>query len=489
MLASGPFGGSSMSSSDGRRPRNLTAREIEVYELVQRGCSNIEIGRVLKISPSTAKNHVSAVLRKLDVSNRTEAAGMNPVPQPREDAGLKATAPDAAPAIAVMQLRSPDGDPLTRQLADGIVDDLITRLSRRWYPVIARCSTFSFAGTTGMDARTIGAQLGARYLVEGSLMQLGSQLRLSVQLVDVDQGMIEWSQVYERPAAKVFEVIDDLSQAVLEGVYMATVTHVATPLVSSGIHRLQPWQIAICGMWYYWRGTAQHNLRARALFSEALEAEPEQRLALYGAALTYQREIYEQWSLDPTESVSGLEAVAKTFMGRWPEDAWALLMHAYAELYRGHRDAAIETVQRALATEPSSLGGRSLYGQLLAMDGQAQAAVAELHKALVLSPCTPDRWVQECVIALAHFAGENYEEAVRWGAKAARSSRAGAMAYGVLASSYYFLGDRPSARSFAYRFKELAPRFSNDRFKPMIASTRKEIAARYLEGLSGAAAC
>jgi TolB-like protein len=428
------------------------------------------------------------VLRKLDASNRTEAAAMHPV-QPQERPSAAPVERTDPPAIAVMQLRCPESDPLTRQLADGIVDDLITRLSRRWYPVIARCSTFSFAPGDGMDARAIGTQLGARYLVEGSLTQFGSQLRLSVQLVDVALGHIVWSQLYDRPATKVLELLDELSQAVLEGVYIAAVTHVASKLTEIGTGRLQPWQTAICGMWYFWRGTAQHNLRARALFADALAAEPEQRLALYGSALTYQREIYEQWSLDPRASVDGLEAIAKTFIGRWPDDAWALLMTSYSELYRGRRQSALESVQRAITSEPSLLGGRSLYGQLLAMDGQAAPAVVELQKALVLSPCTPDRWVHECVLALAHFAGENYDEAVRWGATASRSSRAGAMAHGVLASSYYFLGDRESARNAARRFKELAPSFTNDRFQPMIASTRKEIAARYLEGLSGAAAC
>jgi DNA-binding CsgD family transcriptional regulator len=118
---------------------SLTPRERQVFELVARGLSNADIGGVLNISPSTAKNHVASVLRKLDVHNRTEAVGLfGPSSQP-----AITTEAASPPAIAVLRMRCLDLDPLTRQLADGIVDDLITSLSRRWYPVIARCSTFS----------------------------------------------------------------------------------------------------------------------------------------------------------------------------------------------------------------------------------------------------------------------------------------------------------------------------------------------------------
>jgi tetratricopeptide (TPR) repeat protein len=145
-------------------------------------------------------------------------------------------------------------------------------------------------------------------------------------------------------------------------------------------------------------------------------------------------------------------------------------------------------VQLALEREPSSLSGRSLYGQLLAMDGETARAVKELEKALLLSPFTPERWVLECVMALAYFAGEAYEDAAKWGEISAKSSRAGAMAHSVLASSYYYLGERDKAKSAHVRFMQLAPTFSNARFRPMLASTRPDIASRYLEGLRGAAA-
>lgn len=179
--------------------------------------------------------------------------------------------------------------------------------------------------------------------------------------------------------------------------------------------------------------------------------------------------------------------MSQRFVALWADDTWAGLMAAYAAVYRGEREHALQLIEAAVAREPSLLGGRSLYGQLLAMDGRSEEAVSELSRALRLSPCAPDRWVYECVLALAHFAGENYVEASQWAERsAASSSGTGAMAYGVLASSFAQLGEVEPARRAASTFRVLQPKFSSARFQPMIASTRPEIAARYLDGLQRA---
>lgn len=464
----------------------LTQREQQVLDLLNRGLTNEDIGRVLNIAPSTAKNHVSNLLKKLQVGNRTEAVGL--VGSSRPTSLAPAATPLLPPAIAVLRMRCTDTEPLTRQLADGMVDDLITCLSRRWYPVIARCSTFSLVDAERGDARAIGAKLGARYLVEGSLNRLDNRLRCNVQLVDVEHGHVVWAERYDRKSDDLFDVLDELSSLLMESVFVRTARHVARTLEHVPQTQLMPWQIAVRGMSHVWQHTADDNMRARALFTEALRAEADQRLSLYGTALTHQREIYEQWSPDPDTSAGQLAEATQRFLRFWPDDPSALLMSAYTEIYRGDREEATTNVQRALEREPSSLMGRSLYGQLLAMDGQTNRAVKEIEKALLLSPHTPDRWVQECVMALAYFAGQAYEDAVKWGEISAKSSRAGAMAHSVLASSYYHLGERAKAKAAHTRFMQLAPTFSDARFRPMIASTREEISSRYLEGLRGAAA-
>ena len=226
--------------------------------------------------------------------------------------------------------------------------------------MIARCSTFGLASGTQPDARAIGASLGARYLVEGSFTQLGSRLRLNIRLVDVVVGHVVWSERYDRPCAELFDVLDELSHAVMEGVFAAAVTHVGQQLASAPGAALAPWQIGIAGMWHLWRGTPQENAVARSLFAQALSAEPDQRLSLYGTSLTHQREIYEQWAPEPRASVDALAQVTSRFLERWPDDSWALLMAAYTALYRGDRLGALECVERSLEREPSSLGGHSL---------------------------------------------------------------------------------------------------------------------------------
>jgi adenylate cyclase len=185
--------------------------------------------------------------------------------------------------------------------------------------------------------------------------------------------------------------------------------------------------------------------------------------------------------------VAALCEASERFLARWPSEPWALLVGGYAALYRGERSRALEHIEDALEREPSLLAARSLHGQLLAMDGQMAPAVSEIARVLRLSPRSPELWVYECVMALAYFAGGCYGDARSWAERAVSSSNGtGVMAYGVLASASAHLGDKDPARIAARAFKELAPRFSNERFRPMVASTKPEIAARYLEGLQRA---
>lgn len=458
----------------------LTKREAQVFALMRRGFTNSEIGRHLETSASTVKNHVASIIRKLEVSNRTEAVGLEPAVAPP-------CAPPTSdpPAIAVLRFACSSADGLLQRFADAIVDELTTRLSRCWYPVIARCSAFHAQATAVDDVVAVGRKLSARYVVEGSLAELGARARLHVRLLDAANAHVLWAEAVDAPSAGLFELLDELSQRVFESVYRSAVTYLATALDTGS--DLASWQLSAQGMWHFWQREVTANGRARELFTAALAKDARNRLGLYGLALTHQRDLSELWSPAPAQSASALADASRRFLALWPDDAWANLMASYAAVYRGERELALALVQSAIAREPSLLGGRSLYGQLLAMDGQSGPAVAELERTLRLSPCTPERWVYECVMALAYFAGGEYGESSAWAQRsAASSSGTGAMAYGVLASSLAHLGEVEPAREAAQTFRTMQPMFSNAHFSTMLASTRPEIAARYLDGLQRA---
>lgn len=458
----------------------LSSREREVLDLLGKGLSNQEAAGILGLSVNTVKVHVANLLRKLEVSNRTEAVGLvtaargAPSPQSRD-----------IPAIAVMPFRSEGQTPEELRQSDGIVDDLITRLGTRWFPVIARCSTYALYNKQASDAREIGTLLRARFLVEGDYRSLGKKLRLNVRLIDAESGRIIWAQGYDRSIDDLFEVQFDLSVAIVHAVAGATIEFVAGETARLPSPSLAPWELAVRGLSLFWKGTSATNREARQVFESALKQEPNLRLALYGQGLSYQRAIVEQWE-EPRASVLELHRAARTFNEHYPDDAWARLISAYAAIYSADAQGAENHVKRALALEPSSLRGRSLHGQLLAMRGEVRDAVDQLEVALRLSPLSPARWTVECALALAYFAAEDYAACVPWAERAAKADNAGVMPFGVLASSLAHLGDQRAASQAMARVVEKNPSFTTDQFRPMVASTRPDIAERFIAGLAKA---
>jgi len=118
------------------------------------------------------------------------------------------------PAIAVLPLDNLSPDPAQAFFADGLAEDLITRLSAwRSFPVIARNSSFKYRGGN-LDLKKVGLELGARYLVEGSVRRVGDRIRVTAQLIDASSGEHVWAKNYDREVKDVFVLQDEISSTI-----------------------------------------------------------------------------------------------------------------------------------------------------------------------------------------------------------------------------------------------------------------------------------
>jgi TolB-like protein len=112
------------------------------------------------------------------------------------------------PAVTVLPFDDFSLEPDQGYLADGIVEDLVTLLSRwRWFPVIAHNSSFAYRGRA-VDVKQVSRELGARYLVEGSVRRAGRRLRVNAQLIDATAGEHIWAQIYDRELVDLFDLQD-----------------------------------------------------------------------------------------------------------------------------------------------------------------------------------------------------------------------------------------------------------------------------------------
>jgi TolB-like protein len=132
----------------------------------------------------------------------------------RRDAALPPTLPPK-PSIAVMPFSNLSGDPGQDYFADGMVDDIITGLTRiNWLFVIARNSTFYYKGRAA-DAKQIGRELGVRYVLEGSVRKAGDNVRVTGQMIDTTSGAHVWAERYDRSSQDIFALQDEIALSVV----------------------------------------------------------------------------------------------------------------------------------------------------------------------------------------------------------------------------------------------------------------------------------
>jgi TolB-like protein/DNA-binding CsgD family transcriptional regulator len=383
----------------------LTPRQLEVLELVAKGLTNRDIGRVLGIAPATAKLHVSAVLRALEVTNRTEAAGLlhELVPGAGEGSDRAGVAPvpgfGGRPAIAVLPFDPFGGGADAQMLADGLVEDLITGLAAfRWFPVIARNSSFSYRGRA-VDVVLLGRELGVRYVVEGSTRSDARSLRIHVQLIDASNGQHVWAQSYDRALSSLLTVQSEIAESIV-GVLAPTLLQV------EGLRALRK-PAAALGTWeFFQRGMAGlHEQSPEAVrkaighFEAAAAAEETFAPAHAGRSVAC--------------FVDGLQSVGLTQRERGG-DLPTALRHAQERFAQ-----AVASGQRAVALDPMDAVGHLGLGLGLAARGEVAAGIATLERAVELNPSSAFTcWA----FAGALMVTERWPEAQGWYERAIRLS-------------------------------------------------------------------
>jgi adenylate cyclase len=390
----------------------LTPRQLEVLELLSKGLTNAEIGNVLGIAPGTAKNHVAAVLEVLQVSNRTEAAGLL-----RELARDQTTDERAVPgfgnrpALAVLPLDNL-GPPEDDYIADGLVEDLTTALAAwRWFPVIARNSTFGYKGTR-FDVRQVSRELGARYVLEGSARRAGNRLRVHVQLIDGHSGEHHFAQRYDRIYDDLFEVQDEIVNDIVGVLEPALAQIERLRARRKPPEHLDAWGWLMRGLDRLWRQQLGDPLEATALMRRAIEAEPEGAAAW--AALSMAQSMWSTWREcdDVIRWRVDAEASARRAIELDPMDFSGHVSHGAALGLLGRLDDAIGVFEHAADLNPSSAMAWFGLGTLYLAHARQRDAIAACDRALRLSPRDPMRHHYHGVRAAALLWIGDFDEAL-----------------------------------------------------------------------------
>ncbi len=289
------------------------------------------------------------------------------------------------PSIAVLPFQNMSGDPEQEYFADGMVEDIITGLSRiKWLFVIARNSSFVYKGKA-VDIRQVGRELGVRYVLEGGVRKAGNRLRITGQLIEAETGAHIWADRFDGAVEDVFDLQDQITERVV-GV-------VEPSLRQSEIERSRRKHPENLGAYDLYLRARPHTEAltpasariATELLEGALKLDP--NYAAAHALLAWCRQIiFIQGGLDQAEKISALQHARAAIAGG-ADDATAL---AVAGLVMGHlgRDyeTALSAIARALAVNPSCATAHYFGAHINAFCGASAAATAHADRALRLSP-------------------------------------------------------------------------------------------------------
>ena len=391
--------------------------------------------------------------------------------------GAGATPIADRPAVAVLPFENRSDDPKHAIFADGLADDLITRLSSwRAFPVIARASSFHYRGD--VDLKRVGSELGVRYVVQGSVQRSGDRIRVSVQLVDTQSSKNLWSRSYDRDVADVFALQDEIGATVAASLVAGLTRAEGERAQQRGMKNLDAWGAYELGLQRLTRPSPKGNADARALFEQALALEPQSALATAALASTYNAELAYGWTDSPDESVVRALDLARRAVEMDPGDSMAHAALAFALAVSGDIQGAIASAERAVELNPSAPQGWTVLAYAKDMAGDPKADIAAIEQAIHLDPQSDSTAQYFDNLSMAYFDVGEYDAGLEAARKVVATYPDHAWAYIDLAENAVQLGLIDEARAAIAAARRLQPNMSQAMIQKATGVSRPEIDAR-----------
>lgn len=413
-------------------------------------------------------------------------------PKPEPSASGNASAPilplalplPDKPSIAVLSFQNLSGDPEQDYFADGVVEDIITALSRlRWLFVIARNSSFTYKGRA-VDVKQVGRELGVGYVLEGSVRKAANRVRITGQLIDATTGAHLWAERFEGTLDDIFELQDQVAASVVGAM--------APQLERAEIERAQrapttslnAYDCYLRGIANLQQGGREAISEALRLFDQAIALDPEFASAYGMVAWCYFWRRVNGWMTDRAVETAEGTRLARRAVELGRDDAVALTRggHALAHL-TGDLDTGIALLDRAVVLNPNLAAAWFLGGYLRVWHGETDAAIGHFAKAMRLSPLDPEMYRMQAGMAVAHLFAGRFDVASSWAEKAFTNLPSFLMVGCIIAASHA-LADRmePAQRALDH-LRQLDPALRISNIRDWLPIHRPEDLAIFADGL------
>ena len=358
------------------------------------------------------------------------------------------------PSIAVLPFQNLSGDPAQDYFVDGMVEEIITELSRiRWLFVLARNSSFAYKGET-VDVKQVGRDLGVDYVLEGSVRKAGDRVRITGQLIDAGTGAHLWADRFEGLLQDVFELQDKVASSVagviepeLQAAETARSARRPSPDLTAYDLYLRAYEMFL--------SSARRIPEALGLLEQAITRDARYRPALALAALSCFALLRDSRSENPSlDRTKGIDFARRALEGS-ADDPGVLVNAAVALAYFGEDiGAMMALVDRALAINPNFARGWHIAGLLRVWAGEPDSALRYLEAALGLSP-RARIGTSANLIGLAHLFARRFAEAVPHLILAIQDDPSFPSPYRILAACYAHLDRLDDARDVVTRLRAI----------------------------------
>ncbi len=461
-------------------------------------------GRV--VSESTVTSHINAVRKAIgdsgDKQNLVKTVprkGFRFVGDVREsqrvneaavsaaqsrDALRPSSAPPNKPSLAVLPFQSMCGDPEQAYFVDGVVEEIITALSRvRWLFVIARNSSFIYRDC-GFDVKQVGKELGVGYVLEGSMRKSANRVRITGQLIDATTGVQLWAERFEGTVDDIFELQDRIATGVVGAIAPRVELAEIERAKNKPTGSLDAYDCYLRGLAHVHRGTREALDEALPLFARSIELDPEFATAHAMAAWCYFWRKVNRWSADRTWETSEGARLARLAVELGRDDAVALTRggHALAHL-AGDLDSGIALVDRAKFLNPNLAAAWFLGGFLRTWQGEPDDAIAHFERAMLLNPLDPELYRMQAGIGMAHLFARRIDAASYWAELAYGNLPSFLVAVALIAATRALSGRKDEARVAMNQLRDLDTTIRISNLADWLPIRRSEDLAIFAEGL------
>jgi TolB-like protein/DNA-binding SARP family transcriptional activator/Tfp pilus assembly protein PilF len=388
------------------------------------------------------------------------------------------------PSIAVLAFQNLSGDPDQEYFADGIVEEIITALSRfRSLFVIDRGSSFTYKGRA-VQAKKIGEELGVRYVLQGSVRKSGDRLRIAGQLIDAATGANLWADRFEGGHEDLFALQDQVTASVVGSIAPKLEQAEIERVKRKATESLDAYDCYLRGMAGVHRWEREANAEALRMFYRAIELDPDFAAAYGMAARCYSQRKASAWVENRRGEIAETNRLARRAIELGKDDAVALCTAGIALAFVvGERDEGGMLLDRALELNPNWAWAWLFSGWNKVWQGEPDSAIEQLTRAMRLSPHDPQIVNAYAATASAHFFAGRYAEAVDWARRSMSEQPNHFIATCMAAASCALAGQAIDAQKAMARLRQLDPTLRGANLKDLFPIRRPEDFAVWAKGM------